>query len=102
MYQNCDETVDDYLRIAFTRLRTSSHRLKVETGRWSRIPRERRLCKCGMGVQTEKHVLVECELAEPIKQKYGLSVECFDVFMSSKKSKAQLHMLHEILNVLED
>ena len=102
IYQNSDEPLDDYLRIAFTRFRTSSHRLKVETGRWSRLPRERRICKCGVGVQSEEHVLVECELAEPIKQKYGIDVTSFNSFMSLKKSKAQLQMLREILKLLED
>ena len=102
IYLNSNEPLDDYLRIAFTRFRTSSHRLKVETGRWSRLPRERRFCKCGMGVQTEEHALVECELVEPIKEKYGISVQCFSSFMSLNKSKAQLQMLHEILKLLED
>ena len=102
IYQHGDEAVDDYLRIAFTRFRTSSHRLKVETGRWSRIPRERRLCRCGEGVQTEEHVLVNCELTRGIKEKYGQTVDCFKTFMTSEKTKAQLHMLHEILDFIED
>ena len=72
IYQNSKDPLDDYLRIAFTRFRTSSHRLKVETGRWSRLPRERRLCKCEMGVQTEEHALVECELVEPSKKSTAL------------------------------
>ena len=55
-----------------------------------------------MGVQTEEHALVECELVEPIKEKYGISVQCFSSFMSLNKSKAQLQMLHEILKMLED
>ena len=42
IYKNCDEVVDDYLRIAFTRFLPSPHRLRVETGRGSRVPRERR------------------------------------------------------------
>ena len=102
IYKNCDEVVDDYLRIAFTRFRTSSHRLRVETGRWSRLPRERRLCKCGAGIQTEQHVLIDCELAEPMKEKYGFSVNCFNTFMSTSKSEKQLQMLHEILKFFED
>ena len=102
VYQNCDEVVADYLRVAFTRFRTSSHRLKVETGRWSRLPRERRLCKCGAGIQTEQHVLIDYELAEPMKEKYGFSVNCFNTFMSTSKSEKQLQMLHEILNFFED
>ena len=102
VYQHGVEAVDDYLRITFTRFRTSSHRLKVETGRWSRIPRERRLCQCGEGVQTEKHVLVECELTRGIREKYGQTINSFETFMTSEKSKAQLHMLHEILALFED
>ena len=102
IYQNGGEAVDDYLRIAFTRFRTSSHRLKIETGRWSRIPRDRRLCGCGEGVQTEEHVLVGCSLTEGIREKYGQTNISFNSFMNDKKSKAQLHMLHEILNLLEN
>ena len=102
VYTEYDESVEDYLRIAFTRLRASSHRLKVETGRWSRIPREQRLCTCGMGVQTEEHVLLECDLVTPIKEKYGQEVICFQTFMQERKTKAQLHMIFEILKLFED
>ena len=102
IYQQGEEAVDDYLRIAFTRFRTSSHRLKVETGRWSRIPRERRYCQCGENVQTEEHVLVHCELTRGIREKYGQTIDCFNMFMTCEKSKAQLHMLHAILELFED
>ena len=37
--------IPDYLRISFTRMRLMSHRLKIETGRWSRIPTEGRVCQ---------------------------------------------------------
>ena len=37
--------------------------LPIETGRWTRIERERRLCPCRQ-IQTELHVLVHCPLAE--------------------------------------
>ena len=40
-------TVPEWQRIAFTRFRLSSHRLRIETGRWSRLPREQILCDCG-------------------------------------------------------
>ena len=33
-------SVPEFARISVTRLRTSSHRLKIETGRWARIPRK--------------------------------------------------------------
>ena len=46
--------------LVFTRFRLSSHRLKIETGRWARIEVENRVCDCGGGIQDESHVLFEC------------------------------------------
>ena len=54
LYNTC---IPEHERIATTRLRLSSHSLAVEKGRWSRIPREERLCSCGEGVHDEAHVL---------------------------------------------
>ena len=39
--------IPEHLRLSFTRLRLSSHRLRIETGRWARLPRDQRLCPCG-------------------------------------------------------
>ena len=39
--------IPEHHRIAFTRFRVGSHRFRIETGRWSRTPREGRLCPCG-------------------------------------------------------
>ena len=33
-----NEFIPDYKRVSFTRLRLMSHKLRVETGRWSRTP----------------------------------------------------------------
>ena len=57
LYTQSSSYIPDSLRIVFTRLRLSSHRLRVETGRWCRIPRQNRLCPCGT-LQDEEHVLV--------------------------------------------
>ena len=102
IYKDCAEPVDDYLRMSFTRFRTSSHRLRIKTGRWSRTPRERRLCQCGGGVQSEEHVLMSCSLTEPIRQKYAVIIDCFEQFVSGSKTKPELHMLHEILKFFEN
>ena len=50
------------LRRSFTRLRTSSHRLNIELGRYQGIPRHDRLCnKCSANVvEDELHFLLEC------------------------------------------
>ena len=57
------------MRVAFSRIRLGSHRLKIETGRWSRIPREARLCTCG-AIQTEQHVLLICPDSEPLRGQF--------------------------------
>ena len=50
-------------RIALTRLICSSHRLRVETGRWDRpiIPPQHRLCSVCSVVDDEFHFLFECK-----------------------------------------
>ena len=61
-------TYDNYLfeleRINITRFRTGSHNLLIETGRFNnpKIPRELRICMCGDGIQTLRHVLMDCNL----------------------------------------
>ena len=50
----------------------------------------------------KRHVLVHCELTRGISEKYGKSIDCFKTFMACEKSKVQLHMLHEILDLFKD
>ena len=48
---------------AFTRLRLSSHRLEVETGRWHKpnaIPLENRVCSTCRELEDEYHFMLEC------------------------------------------
>ena len=58
--------IPEHHRIAYTQFRLSSHRLRIETGRWSRLPRERRLCQCG-SVQDETHVILHCPLLRYVR-----------------------------------
>ena len=69
LYKKSSDFVPEHYRIAFTRLRLGSHRLKVETGRWSRIPRERRLCPCGQ-IQDESHALLNCSQLSHLRQEF--------------------------------
>ena len=77
---NASSYVPDYTRRAFSRLRLQSHSLKVETGRWSRIPREERLCdRCdAAAVQDEEHVLVSCSATLPIRQRFTM-LDCTSI-----------------------
>jgi len=56
MYVGKVLSIPDRHRVYATRLRLSSHKLAIETGLWSRIPSEDRLCPCGV-IQTEKRVI---------------------------------------------
>ena len=62
--------IPEHHRIAFTRFRVGSHRFRIETGRWSRTPRERRLCPCGE-VQDEVHVVKNCDLLRDVRARYS-------------------------------
>ena len=61
--------------------RLSSHKLTIETGRWSRILREQRLCPCG-AIQTEV-VICQCPLSEHVRSRcvtipFTSIADCFD------------------------
>ena len=53
-------------RRAISKLRASSHRLAIETGRWNKIPRDQRICKnCILNkIEDENHLLFECQMYE--------------------------------------
>ena len=62
---------EPYLRIenfehrrAITKIRTSSHKLEIETGRWHNIQRTDRTCKnCALDiVEDELHFLLDCTM----------------------------------------
>ena len=76
MYTSADKYIADYRRTEMTRFRVGSHRLKVETGRWSRLPREQRTCSCVVGgVQDEEHVVFQCEYTRDLREKYEVEDE---------------------------
>ena len=64
--------------IAIAHLSLSSHYLKVETGRWSRTNYEDRTCVCGV-VQDEAHVLLSCQRAEHLRERYSDKLDFTDL-----------------------
>ena len=100
VYVRRDAVIPEHTRISFTRFRTSSHRLRIETGRWSRLSREQRLCSCGK-VQDEKHVLTECEKTQVIRDKYGQTSIKYPQFLSEMESVVDFQTLYEILKISE-
>ena len=75
-------SIPEQNRIALTRMRLSSHHLRIETGRWSRIPQENRLCNCRTDIQTEDHVQLRCIISSDLRQQMNINVntlnELFD------------------------
>lgn len=67
-----DDQMFEIERIHITRLRTGSHSLFIETGRFSnpKVIRELRICRCGKGLQTIRHVLMGCDI---VKNSVGIN-----------------------------
>ena len=94
-----ESSVKEYQRTSFTRLRLSSHRLRIETGRWSRIAPDQRLCNCGE-IQTEDHVLFHCPATANIRLTYHMnSQETFHSIMSSRDISEICAFCHDTLTV---
>ena len=66
------------------KLRTSTHSLHIEMGRRSGTARERRFCHCGLGVEDEKHFLLDCEVYRDIRRKHGVDVGLEEVLGDNK------------------
>ena len=61
------------LRFALSRLRLSSHRLEVETGRWARpnaIPFEEKCCPSVHSLEDEFHLVLECSRYNDLRTLY--------------------------------
>jgi hypothetical protein len=71
--------VIEYNRIMTSRMRLASHHLKVETGRWCRIPQDERICQCHLEVQDEEHALLRCQKTESIRQQYPFLSNCISI-----------------------
>ena len=100
LYKVTESIVEDNLRIAFTRLRLCSHRLRSETGRWNRVPADQRFCShCdNAAIQNEEHLL-QCPATLPIREKYGVERDLSSLL--TDPSKADLICLKQCLKLLE-
>ena len=59
------------LRSVIGQLRTSSHQLEIEVGRYTRIPVEERICQlCHQEVESEEHYVCHCSVFYEIRGRY--------------------------------
>ena len=98
IYTDCSMTIPDYLRISFTRFRLSSHMLRVETGRWSRTPRDERLCQCGTDIQNEQHLFV-CPLVKNVTDSFSKPCATPKDFFENT-TLSDLRTLHQTLDLM--
>ena len=69
LYDSC---LDDRRRKTITRWRLFSHKLRIETGRYSRpfTERDQRVCKLCKVVEDEVHAIFDCDAHRLIRDKY--------------------------------
>lgn len=59
------------MRAAIGQIRTASHRLRTETGRWTDIAEEDRICQlCSREPETEEHYICRCTVYYDIRGRY--------------------------------
>ena len=94
--------IEDHKRQAFSRLRLMSHSLRIETGRWSRTPPERRLCSCNNNeVQSEKHVMLDCVLVDHLRTRYHmLNFTSLDQLLGTDKWFELCDYIYYVLNCI--
>ena len=92
--------IPEYLRIGFTRLRLSSHRLKKETGRWARPPREERLCASG-AIQDEVHLQQCCPLSTDLHVKHNRPNLEFTSFTFNTIASSYCQYICDLLTLFE-
>ena len=91
--------IPEIYRLAFTRMRTSSHRLRIETGRWAKLEREQRLCKCKQAVGDEAHALTQCTLTQSLRDEYGPIT--FPDILSNASSIEDFKFIYDVLKLSE-
>ncbi len=85
-------------RIATTRLRLISHRLRIETGGWFLTPREERICSCGENVQTESHVLLQFPQTAVLRLEHNnLNFDSLTSYMSNQDLAGMCFYAHKVL-----
>ena len=91
--------IPDYQRVALTRFRLSSHRLRIETGRWIRVPRDQRLCMCDLGVQDEYHVIFICPLTLHARHNFGMHTISDWTTLFKTDSSVLCEFIHTLLGL---
>ena len=95
-----ERALEDNLRIAFTRIRLCSHKLRSETGRWNGTPPDQRFCPhCSDTIQNEEHIL-QCPATLDIRNRFNLTTTDIHTILENP-SKTDLTCLKQCLKLLQ-
>ena len=102
VHMKSDNYIPEYARTSFTRLRLSSHHLKIETGRWSRTPRESRLCDCPLNaMQDEQHVVKDCVITSSVRDNFPDIICDFPDFYNGNDDLNLCLFIHNMFETLK-
>ena len=90
------DDIPEFKRVQYTRIRLSSHNLRIETGRWCRTPREERICECKADIQTEEHILLNCILTSEIRKTHKIRAETLQELFAGNDITV-VNFIHEIM-----
>ena len=93
MYTSTD--IIEAYRITATQLRLSSRNLAVEHGRWSRQPREERLCECG-AIQDEQHMAAYCPSTRHVRASHQQTNFTLPALFGEVPVPQMIHLIHEL------
>ena len=95
-----EHAFEDNLRIAFTRTRLCSHKLRSETGRWNGTPSDQRFCPhCSDTIQNEEHIL-QCPATLDIRNSFNVTTTDIHAILENP-SKTDLLCLKQCLKLLQ-
>ena len=84
------------------KLRISSHKLRIETGRYNKIPRDERLCSlCNCNkIEDETHFLLDCPSYSSIRDRFFSKIESKIPFLRLLSHETLLSHLMLVLIIL--
>ena len=95
-----DIKIPDRARLSFTRLRVSAHRLRIETGRWQRLPRDERTCSCdSRAIQDEQHVIALCPQTQHLRNAYGIEAPTLTELFRECDSVTLCYFINDCLEI---
>ena len=74
-------------RKALSRLRTSTHNLEIERGRYINLPRNERKCTTCDKVEDELHFLNDCKKLESLRNQFLIKIKNKDNVSDNKSTK---------------